>query len=114
MNTDSGIYVPAPAVRLMKSRVLSRPGVNSVPAFHWSFLGKAGEREAAAQERSGHQGSMKKKSSKGKTRPVHQRQGKAGQDEWYFPLVFFMEENLECGRLFPWEASLGPAQPSVS
>ena len=32
MNTDSGIYVPAPAVRLMKSRVLSRPGVNSVPA----------------------------------------------------------------------------------
>jgi len=42
MNTDSGIYVPAPAVRLMKSRVLSRPGVNSVPAFHWSFLGKAG------------------------------------------------------------------------
>jgi len=94
MNTDSGIYVPAPAVRLMKSRVLSRPGVNSVPAFHWSFLGKAGEREAAAQERSGHQGSMKKKSSKGKTRPVHQRQGKAGQDEWYFPLVFFMEPLL--------------------
>ena len=31
MNTDSRILVPAPAVRLMKSRVLSRPGVNSVP-----------------------------------------------------------------------------------
>ena len=27
MNTDSGIYVPAPAVRLMKRRVQSRPGV---------------------------------------------------------------------------------------
>jgi hypothetical protein len=31
MNRDSEILVPAPAVRLMKSRVLSRPGVNSVP-----------------------------------------------------------------------------------
>jgi len=37
MISDSCIYVPAPAVRLMKSRVLSRPGVNSVQVSS-SFL----------------------------------------------------------------------------